>query len=221
MFSNGKSLEKKDKKPNNHNRISQTNHENENNLDNSDYQLYGEPPPAYNKAKYYPKATCKINEYTNTVTIHPSSQPLLAASNLNRNGDDASHIYENIDEFSSSINQNSRTGNKVNSGRSANKRGKFQGLKKHSGSNTRQSQNENMLQKQTSTSENSLDSALSHSNSPVVLNKSKNSSSPTNSTNLSFTSSSSPVSSSQHTENKIKNNQSRFKTSKNNSEQFL
>ena len=49
-----------------------------------DYQLYGEPPPSYKQAKFYPKASaCKINSAKRKV-----------------DDDKSSHIYENIDELS-------------------------------------------------------------------------------------------------------------------------
>ena len=44
--------------------------------ENSDYQLYGEPPPSYQQSKYYP--ITKTFDITTTTT--------------------ESHIYENIDE---------------------------------------------------------------------------------------------------------------------------
>ena len=182
-----------------------------NSLDAVDYQLlYGEPPPSYKVAKFYPKA--------------PSN-------NLNQS--DTENIYENIDENLNKC-QPSQQHTTLNSPMNASsKRSKFQGLKKplassspSSSRNTNTNCSSASRQLKNSNSEISRGLPISHDISyrSVPIRK-KRSASPANSSKLSITlSTSSGSSSSQKLENKnlIKNNNynslSRFKM---NNEQFL
>ncbi len=173
-----------------------------------EYELvYGEPPPSYKVAKFYPKA--------------PSN-------NLNQS--DTENIYENIDENLNKC-QPSQQHTTLNSPMNASsKRSKFQGLKKplasSSPSSSRNTNTNCSRQLKNSNNEISRGLPISHDNSyqSVPIRK-KRSTSPTNSSKLSITlSTSSGSSSSQKLENKnlIKNNNynslSRFKM---NNEQFL
>ena len=182
-----------------------------NSLDAVDYQLlYGEPPPSYKVAKFYPKA--------------PSN-------NLNQS--DTENIYENIDENLNKC-QSSQRHTTLNSPmNTSSKRSKFQSLKKplassspSSSRNTNTNCSSASRQLKNSNNEISRGLPISHDNSyqSVPIRK-KRSASPTNSSKLSITlSTSSGSSSSQKLENKnlIKNNNynslSRFKM---NNEQFL
>lgn len=209
---------------------------NENSTKNSDElnssemldQLYGEPPPTYVQAKFYPKAT---------------AEKLIGKIQLD--DEKSSHIYENIDELGSANGRivrkhltNHYSSVAVNNTNIPGKRSKFQGLKKYesaspystnSNSNSSASKKLRNINKQLS-----VCPLLTENTYKPVSNNSKNnsSSSPTNLNSLSMSSSGS--SSSQRIENKIakinsniNNNtdtlyyQPKFKTNKTKSEQFL
>jgi hypothetical protein len=123
-----------------------------------DPEEYGEPPPSYKQAKYYPKALAVASNIETTLssTQMLTIEPLLATSGSNNQQlqtDRSSNIYENIEDSSSHRQQNnssdqSRPGVSnsnaatqsyrcSNSTGSSSRRGRFQGLKKQHSSSSR------------------------------------------------------------------------------------
>jgi hypothetical protein len=97
-------------------------------IENDYEQMYGEPPPSYKQAKYYPK----VNEASLDRVTHKTQ--LAKKSYFDKEDlENISHIYENIDDlaYHSSRNQNEHSKYHHNSSQSS-KRSKFQALKKHS-----------------------------------------------------------------------------------------
>lgn len=183
-----------------------------NSLDDVDFQLYGEPPPSYNIAKYYPKAPiCQINQ------------------NANEN------IYENIDELNGENKikhkkvvkhqscQYTSARNSPRANASA-KRTKFQGLKKNSLSPSLSPNSSNQLSATKAFKSQSQNgptlNRMSYQN--VTIKKQRSSSPTTLSTSSGSTSS---HKNEQKNMNLIKNSNYdsllRFKQSGSSSEQFL
>jgi hypothetical protein len=122
-----------------------------------DPEEYGEPPPSYKLAKYYPKATLELDSQTESSTMISSTQlfsiiePLLFDQSgsirnpgASRSGNSrqlqdenarTSNIYENIEETTSHNSSEPHTASSYrnnNNNNNANaRRAKFQGLKKH------------------------------------------------------------------------------------------
>jgi hypothetical protein len=104
--------------------------------------VYGEPPPSYKQAKYFPKAPIK----------NVSLSIDLNQNNNNDDDDDENHIYENIEEEGETrrINRNNNNSNNLINLENLNrnrpppqiqKKAKFQALKKHSIVNNNQNRN--------------------------------------------------------------------------------
>ena len=184
-------------------------------------QLYGEPPPSYMQAKFYPKAP---------------AEKLIGKTRLD--DEKSSHIYENIDELSAINGKNVRkqqTSNSlsvgVNNTNIPGKRSKFQGLKKHesystttSNSNSSASKKLRNISKQLSVCPLLTETAYKQ----VTNNSSSSSSSSSTKSNPSqrIENNISKINSNATTTTTTNNTdtlyyQPKFKTNKNNSEQFL
>lgn len=178
------------------------------------HQLYGEPPPSYKLAKYYPKANLNLN---NGSQQSPTSVEPLLKSRCKEEDDKNSHIYENIDEVSHVNSGHHSTANRTtinndeldySNGKSAakRKRARFQALKKHS------SVNNNSIKTHRQTS---------NSNSPSDSISDPNDRSLTLVTNSTSTSSVTSSKSSHATKHYLKGSSNVLVANKSSSEQFL
>lgn len=112
-------------------------------IDANEYQaMYGEPPPSYKMAKYYPKAistqqpllatdTNQTPVATKTTTMTTTRIAMMIEDVDNVDDDDkTSHIYENIDELTGRvISGRGGAGGAAVTG-SKRRRSRFSGLKK-------------------------------------------------------------------------------------------
>ncbi len=97
-------------------------------IENDYEQMYGEPPPSYKQAKYYPK----VNE-SNLNQVSRNSQLPKMSYFEKEDLESISHIYENIDDLPYHNNRIANGNSKYqHSSSQSSKKSKFQALKKHS-----------------------------------------------------------------------------------------
>ena len=89
---------------------------------------YGEPPPSYKQAKYFPKAVFVTDEFDSSAS-RPPAQSLMRPNVMGNTAEADSHIYENIEETESVSTKKIRLA-AISTGQQ--RKGKFQSLKKHS-----------------------------------------------------------------------------------------